>query len=291
MRDTFNELSNFEHTKMKILIIGASGMLAGPVIRKLDEAGFELRLFSRSVKPSMFINEYEIIQGDLFNTYDLDKAVQDCDAIHISVSTGDEVKASEAILDVAVKQQIKRISMVSGCTVSEENRWFSFIDQKFRAEQMIMQSGIPYFIFRPTWFFESLGMMVRDGRTTVLGKQTGMYHWVAADDFGTMVVNAYRNEGNSSGIYYIYGPERYGMKEMLEMYCREFHPEIEKVSETPIPVLRFIAFMTGNRQLKSAASLFSYFEKVKEPEIREHELTRLGKAETDYKAWVESRKD
>ena len=52
--------------KMKILVIGASGMLAGPAIRKLDEAGFELRLFSRTVKPSMFINDYEIMQGDLF---------------------------------------------------------------------------------------------------------------------------------------------------------------------------------------------------------------------------------
>ncbi|MDF1576573.1 MAG: NAD(P)H-binding protein [Bacteroidales bacterium] len=175
----------------KILVIGASGLLAGPVIRRLDEYGFELRLFSISVNPSMFINEYDIVQGDLFDPADLDKAMTGCDAVHISVSGINEVKATEAILKVAREKKTGRISMVSGCTVSEENRWFPFVDGKYRAEQMIKQSGIPYYIFKPTWFFESLGMMVRNGKASLLGKQPGLYHWVAADDFGKMVATAF----------------------------------------------------------------------------------------------------
>lgn len=276
---------------MKILVIGASGLLAGPVIRKLDEAGFELKLFSRTVNPSMFVNEYDMLQGDLFNPADLEKAVQGCDAIHITISTNDDVKAAGAILNAAVKNQIQRISMISGCTVAEENRWFSFIDQKFKAEQLIRQSGIPYYIFRPTWFFESLGMMVRNGKATILGKQTERYHWVAADDLGQMVASAYQQEGTGNGIHFVYGPERYTMKEILEMYCRELHPEIQKVSETPIPVLKMIAFLTGNKQLKFAASLFSYFEKVKEPLIPAEDLDKLGRAETDFATWIKAKKE
>jgi uncharacterized protein YbjT (DUF2867 family) len=276
---------------MKILVIGASGLLAGPVIRKLDEAGFELKLFSRTVNPSMFVNEYDMLQGDLFNPADLEKAVQGCDAIHITISTSDDVKATGTILNAAVKNQIQRISMISGCTVAEENRWFSFIDQKFRAEQLIRQSGIPYYIFRPTWFFESLGMMVRNGKASILGKQTERYHWVAADDLGRMVASAYQQEGTGNGILFVYGPEQYTMKEILEMYCRELHPEIQKVSETPIPVLKMIAFLTGNKQLKFAASLFSYFEKVKEPVIPTEDLDKLGRAETDFATWIKAKKE
>ncbi len=275
---------------MKILVIGASGMLAGPVIRKLDEAGFGLRLFSRSVKPSMFINEYEIVQGDLYNPADLNRAVEGCDAIHITVSNTDDVTATKAILKTAKENHIQKISMVSGCTVAEQNRWFSFTDKKFRAEQMIIQSGIPYYIFRPTWFFESLELMVRDRKATILGKQPGLYHWVAGDDLGRMVANAYGMKGTENGIYYVYGPESYPMKELLELYCREIHPEIEKVTEAPIPVLKLIAFLTRNSQLRFAASLFSYFQKVREPEIPEEELERLGKAEIDFKTWIQSRK-
>lgn len=141
--------------KMKVLVIGASGLLAGPVIRQLDEKGFDLRLFSRTVKPSMFINDYDIVRGDVFNHDDLVKAMTGCDAVHISISTTDDVRATAAITDLAKKKGIRLISLISGCTVSEENRWFKFIDDKSKMEQMIIQSGIPYFIFRPTWFFES----------------------------------------------------------------------------------------------------------------------------------------
>lgn len=276
---------------MKILIVGASGLLANPVIRRLDEAGHQLRLFSRSVKPSMFKNDYEIVQGDLFNRDQLEKAVEGCDAIHISVSTDNEDKAVESIVSVAKERKVRRISMVSGCTVSEENRWFSFVDKKFRSEQMIINSGIPYYIFRPTWFFESLALMVRNGKATVLGKQPNLYHWVSADDFGRMVARAYSGGGPANRIFYVYGPEKHGMKELLKRYCREFHPEIEKVGVAPIPMLRIIAFINGSSQLKQATALFSYFEKVQEPEIPEEELALLGRPEMNFEAWIAAQKE
>ena len=271
---------------MKILILGGSGLLAGPVAYQLDKAGFGLRLFSRSVKADMFSKDFELMQGDLFNPADLEKACETCDAVHISVSGVDDEKAMEAILDTAGKAGIKKISLVSGATVAEENRWFSFTDKKYRAEQMLIQSGIPYYIFRPTWFFESLGMLVRNGKATILGHQVHPYHWVSADDLGSMVATAYATPGAENGIYYVYGPERADMRNMLERYCARFHPEISKISEAPIPLLRFIAFISGKKGLRFATSLFSYFEKVPEPEIPEKELAKLGRPATDFDTWA-----
>jgi len=275
--------------KMKILVIGASGLLAGPVIRKLDEKGYDLRLFSRSVKPSMFVNDHEITQGDVFNVADLEKAVSGCDALHISLASADDVKAVSNIIEVSKRNGVRRISLVSGCTVAEENRWFKFTDDKFRTEQMIMQSGFSWYIFRPTWFFDSLPMFVRNGKASVLGRLTDRYHWVAADDLGTMVADAYSTAGAENRIYYVYGPERYTMKEMIEKYCRALHPEIKSVGETPLLPVKIIAFLTRNRQLKFAASLFGYFEKVREPEVFETDLALLGRPSTDFDAWVRSK--
>ncbi len=272
--------------KMKILVIGASGLLAGPVIRKLDEKGFDLRLFSRTVNPSMFINDHDIVRGDLFKYDDLEKAMNGCDAVHISISTSDDVKAVSTILEMARNKGIKFISLISGCTVAEENRWFKFIDDKLTIEQMIIKSGIPYYIFRPTWFFESLTMMVRDGKASLLGHQTERYHWVAADDLGRMVANAYSTAGAENNVYYVYGPEKYSMKEMLGKYCEKLYPSIKEIPETPLSLLRIIAFVTRNKKLKFAASLFSYFEKVSEPEIAEEELARLGKAGINFDSWI-----
>ena len=276
--------------RMKILVIGASGLLAGPVIRKLDERGYDLRLFSRSVKPSMFVNDYEIAQGDVFNVADLEKAVTGCDAVHISLASADDVKAVSNILEVSKRNGVRKISLISGCTVAEENRWFKFTDDKFRTEQMIMQSGLSWYIFRPTWFFESLPMFVRNGKASVLGRLTDRYHWVAADDLGKMVADAYSTAGAENRIYYVYGPERYTMKEMLEKYCSALHPEIKSVGETPLLPLKIIAFLTRNRQLKFAASLFGYFEKVHEPEVPEADLALLARPATDFDTWVRSKK-
>lgn len=275
---------------MKVLVIGASGLLAGPVIRKLEEAGHQLRLFSRNVHPGMFINDYEIVNGDLFQPEDLENAIDGCDAIHISISVEEEDQATARIIEAAKSNNIRLISMVSGATVCEENRWFKFTDRKFLAEQIVMRSGIPYLVFRPTWFFESMERMVRNGKAMVPGKQPHPYHWVAADDLGNMVARAYSDESTYNNTYYVFGSERYKMKEIIEKYCSECYPDIDKVSETPLPVLRFIAWISRNRQLAFATRLFGYFSRVPEPVVPEKELYPLGRPQLDFESWVKAKK-
>jgi uncharacterized protein YbjT (DUF2867 family) len=274
---------------MKILVIGASGLLAKPVVKHLGNNGFDLRLFSRTVNESMFYDEYDIQQGDVFNDSELQKAITECNAIHISIASLNEADAVDAILKTAKRQKVKLISYVSGCTVSEENRWFPMIDNKFRAEQSIINSGIPYMIFRPTWFFESLQLMVRNNKATVIGKQLNPYRWIAADDFARMVCNAYLNSEAKNKMFYVLGKEKFLMKELLSEYCKVYHPEIKKVSNAPIGLLKFLSFITGNKELKKATQLFSYFEKVKEPEVLNEADKLLGKPEITFQKWIETK--
>ena len=60
----------------------------------------------------------------------LEKAIEGCDAIHISLANVDEALTTRLIVDVAKQHQIKYISLITGCTVCEENRWFPMIDTK-----------------------------------------------------------------------------------------------------------------------------------------------------------------
>lgn len=272
---------------MKILVIGASGLLAKPVVRHMDKAGFQLRLFSRNVNQSMFDREFEMFQGDVFNLKDLDKAIYGCEAIHISLSTENEGLATKNIVDVAKKTGIKLISKVSGCTVAEENRWFSMIENKYQAEQSIISSGIPYMIFRPSWFFETLSLMIREGKAMMLGKQQNPSHWIAAEDFARMVVSAYINPDAKNRIFFVFGQEQYLMRDLLEKYCRARYPGIKKVSVIPIWMAKFMAILTGNKGLREAASLFGYFKKVKELGNPDETNNLLGKPTTTFENWVQ----
>jgi uncharacterized protein YbjT (DUF2867 family) len=274
---------------MKVLIIGASGMLAKPVISHLDKAEYQLRLFSRKVHSSMFSKEYEIIQGDVFNRTDLEKAIDGCNAIHISLSNVNDALATEAIVDVAKQKQVQWISIITGCTVSEENRWFPMIDNKFLAEQIIIKSGIPYIIFRPTWFFESLDLMIRDGKAAVIGKQPNPYRWVAADDYARMVATAYLKPEAKNNIFYVFGHEEFLMKDALAKYCKVCHPQIKKVSSVPLWLMKVIAKISGKKELSIAASLFSYFEKVKELGDATETNQMLGKPEITLNSWAKSK--
>ena len=274
---------------MKVLIIGSSGLLAKPVIRHMDKAGFQLRLFSRSVNQSMFDKEFELVQGDVFNLDDLNKAMTGCDAVHISLSTANEALAAKIVIDSALQKGIKLISTISGCTVSEENRWFPMIENKYQAEQTIINSGIPYMIFRPTWFFESLDLMIRDGKAMLLGKQPNPSHWVAADDLARMVATAYRKPEAKNKIFFIFGPEQHLMKDLLEKYCKLRYPEIKKVSSVPIWMMKMIGLLTGNKQLKGVASLFAYFEKVNELGNPDETNSLLGKPFITFENWVKSK--
>lgn len=274
---------------MKVLIIGASGLLAKPVIRHMDKAGFQLRLFSRSIKQSMFDKEYEIVQGDVFNLNDLNRAMTGCDAVHISLSTANEALAAKIVTGISIQKGIKLISIVSGCTVAQENRWFPMIENKYQAEQTIINSSVPYMIFRPTWFFESLDLMIRDGKAMLPGKQPNPSHWVAADDFARMVATAYRTAEAKNRIFFIFGPELHLMKDLLEKYCKLRYPEIKKVSSVPIWMMKMIGLLTGNKELKGVASLFAYFEKVNESGNSDETNSLLGKPMITFDNWIKSK--
>jgi uncharacterized protein YbjT (DUF2867 family) len=273
---------------MKILVIGASGLLAKPVINQFHKEGFHLRLFSRSVNQSMFDIQYEMVQGDVFNLKDLGNAIDGCDAVHISIATSNEGLATKNVVDIAKQRGIKLISKVSGCTVAEENRWFPMIENKYQAEQSIINCGIPYMIFRPSWFFETLDLMIREGKAMMLGKQQNPSHWVAAGDFARMVVSAYKNPGARNRVYFVFGKEQYLMKDLLEKYCKVRYPGIKNVSIIPIWMAKFMAILTGNKGLKEAASLLGYFDKVKELGNPDETNALLGEPTTTFENWVQS---
>ena len=271
---------------MKVLIIGATGMLARPVIDELDKKGFQLRLFSRSANQSNFIKDYEIVNGDVFNKKDIENAMSGCDAVHINLSRVNEAKAADVIVEAAQKEGIQLISTLSGCTVSEENRWFSMINDKFIAEQKIIKSFIPYMIFRATWFFESLNLMVRDGKATIIGKQNNAYHWIAAKDYARMVGEAYLNEKARNKIFYVLGQTPYMMKELLEKYIEVQHPSIKKINTVSTGLLKFISRISRNKQLFHVAEMFRYFEKTKEQGNAEETYSLLGKPQISFEKWL-----
>ena len=210
-----------------ILVIGATGMLGEPGAKRLKR-NYNIRLLVRDIEKSQnkFGHDYEYIAGDIFNSDSLEKAMKDCFGVHINLSGEIEQTGTETIVEMANRKKVQRITYISGTSVSKDTIWFPLEKRKYYAEQAIILSGIPYTIFCPTWFMESLPKYVKGNKAFVFGKQPNLYHFIAADDYAEMVLTAYRKDEAKNKRFIVHGKEGFLFKQALEMYVREVHPTI-----------------------------------------------------------------
>ncbi|MBN1537346.1 MAG: NmrA family NAD(P)-binding protein [Anaerolineales bacterium] len=249
-----------------ILVLGATGTLGRPVAYALNNAGFKVRIMTRDLKKALkiFNDSFEKIAGNPTDTTCLEEALNGCYGVHISLTPEIELQVVEAVIKVAKMRGVERITYISGASVAEETRWFPMINQKFLAEQALKESGIHYAIFCPTWIMDTLPMFVNQGQASILGKQPHPYHWVAAEDVGRMVTSIYELEEASKKRIIVHGPELISAHEALKRYCTAFHPEIKKISSTPFWLVKLLATITNNQELKGAIEMMAYFEKYGE---------------------------
>ena len=98
----------------KILIIGVTGSI-GTKLRKtlLDKTDYKLTLFStRANKLKPDPNREIIIQGDVFKTDDLKKAIENQDVVFAALS-GNLGKMAKNIVDVMEKLSVKRLIFIT----------------------------------------------------------------------------------------------------------------------------------------------------------------------------------
>ena len=276
----------------KILVLGGTGMLGGPVARRLKADGFEVRLLARDPEKARAIygDLFEIVAGDVTDSSSLERGLAGCDGAHISIGGPVDRLSAENVAALAPRLGLARITYISGATASEENRWFPMTAQKLEAEKAIRECGVPYTLFCPTWPMEQLPRLARGGQPLLIGDRLSLNHWFAADDLGRMVSTAYRLEEAANKRLFVHGPEAMTMKEALERYCRAFHPHVESVSVMPVDTARAIARSTGNQQLGFFAELMAYFDQVGEMGDPSEANQLLGAPATTLDAWIEQGK-
>ena len=275
-----------------ILVLGATGLLGKPVAEQLDRDGFAVRVLARDPQKARNIltGDVEIVQGDVADLARLERAMDGCFGVHISVGGPVDQLSAENVATLAFKNGIERVTYISGATVAEQNRYFPMVAQKLEAEKAICSSGVSYTIFCPTWPMEMIARFARDGKPSMIGKQPNPVHLFAAQDLAQMVSRAYQEEEAAGKRFYVYGPEAIPLVDALERYCRVFHPQVNKVSVMPLWLAKALGSLTGNEGLKFAAGLMAYFDKTAEAGDSTEANTILGAPATTFDAWMKARK-
>lgn len=238
-----------------ITVIGSTGMIGTPVTKELINAGFSVTLLVRDIEKAkkIFGDSVSYVSGDLEDRDSIAEAIKNADGLYINISTrptdkenifNPEIHGLDKILEVAAHaKNLKQIAYLSSFLARNyQGDWWVFRAKKSSIER-IKLSGIPYTIFYPSNFMENFKFgMVRNGKISILKTKTeNKAWWIAGEDFGRQVANAFKNELALNREYPVQGPEGLTMKEAAERFVNAYTKEKLTVGYMPFILIKILA--------------------------------------------------
>ncbi len=172
----------------KILVIGGTGMLGLPVAKQLKKDGFDVSVMSTDVDKARgkLGDDFNIVNGDVTKPESLKPVIDSHEFVFINLNSkldperyeSIEINGTANVAKVASQMGVKRVGMISGASSKGKEEGILYLDAKVKAEKALIDSGVPYTIMRPSWFFESLPGFIQQGRAVVLGEQP-LKDWLA----------------------------------------------------------------------------------------------------------------
>jgi uncharacterized protein YbjT (DUF2867 family) len=241
-----------------VLIIGATGMLGRPVVRRLIEDGFSLRAMVRDLERArrLLPRECAILPGDVRDDMRLLRALEDCDAVYVNLAEpmtrhrppwDPEVDGARAVIAAMRASGVRRILRISAMGVEDAMHEWWAAGAKRDADHAVIDSGLEWTIFRPTWFMESLGAMRLGRRPYMLCPDLpgSPLLWISGDDYARQVSAALRSDRSIGKIYQPQGPELLTIRQAMERFTRAWAKDRLRIVPMPLRLMRLGRGLSG----------------------------------------------
>jgi len=224
----------------RVAVLGATGMLGIPVATALAEAGFEVTALVRNPAQARRALPEAIaaIEADVRDEESLRQGLRGQDGLYLSLSVppsarqGDfhtEAQGLEHILAAARQAKITRLAYLSALVHDTDSTWW-VIEVWRRALARIKASGIPYTIFYPTSFMETLAQRHIVGAYFImLGRSRYPNYWIAGSDFGVQVARSFALPEAAMREYYVQGPEALTYDEAAARYVQSLRKSVRVI--------------------------------------------------------------
>jgi NADH dehydrogenase len=279
----------------KILIVGGTGLVGQPVVRRLLADGYQVRVLSRSPDRARALLgvDYEVVGGDVDDPPSLEAAVCGCAGVHVSLPEFDpdlDRRGTANVARAAARAGVGRLTYVSGTTVAEENAWFPIVRAKLQAEAAIRESGVPYSIFRLGFVMETLDKSIRGPVALVIGRHPHPFHMVAAADFARMVSTAYARPEAANKVFFIHGPQAYTWPQALRQYCALAHPRCRIVA-IPFWLAEVFGRVGRRAELRAALPFLRYIARTPQRGDPTEANALLGAPTITLEEWSRQQRD
>ena len=228
---------------LRVAITGANGFVASNTRDLLNKKNVKLYSIARrnfSTKKS----ETKIISLST-SINDISSKLKNCDALIHLIGSGREsidspykivnLNLTKKIIQICKKSNIKKIIYISGLGVSN-NSLSLYFRSKYKAEQEIINSGLDYTIFRPSYIIgkndplaKNLTNQIQLGKIIMPG--TGNYYLqpIFVGDVAEIIFQSITSKKFSKKIIDLVGPQKVTFLEFVKYFKGKNKTKIEHV--------------------------------------------------------------
>ena len=210
----------------KYLVTGATGRTGSHVVRKLVNAGAQVRALVHLTAPDdLPKEEVEYVQGDYEDLDSLKAAAEGVDYVIATVGAQSAIRGIDKIekveyqgsvnmADAAKAQGVKHMTMISVRAASKEWSFYPVYPARARSEDHLTESGVPYTILRPGGIIDTTGAMfkgmakrVAEGeRFRIYGDADQPTVFIFLDELADFCINAHLDRRTRNKTFELGGP-------------------------------------------------------------------------------------
>ena len=228
----------------QIVITGASGFVARNLRKYLSEKNIKLISISRN-DFKKFKNEYKVISKNYDEKILLSK-IKNSDALIHLVGIGKQsiktdydminVEFTKHIVNLSKKAKIKKFVFTSGLGVSSNTSLGYFIS-KYKAEKLIVNSGLNYTIFRPSYivgkddlFTKYLKKQIKKGKIDIPGSGTYSIQPIYINDVVKIILQSVLQTKFRNKIIDLVGPDCITFEQYVKLFSKGTKTSIRKIN-------------------------------------------------------------
>jgi uncharacterized protein YbjT (DUF2867 family) len=210
-----------------ILVTGGSGFVGGHVVHALREGDRPVRCLVRDVRKAERLRKWgcELVEGDMTDAGSLRRAVEGADVVvHlVAIRQGRPeqfqrimIGGTRDLVKLAKEAGVKRFVLMSALGTNEQTKdLVPYYGAKWQMEHDVVQSGLPYVIFRPSFIFGRDGGILPTFRklaklapvTAIIGSGEQRIQPIWADDVAAYFAKAIDHEPATNRLFELGGPD------------------------------------------------------------------------------------
>jgi len=226
-----------------ITITGANGFVAKNLRNFLSKNHIKVIAIAR--KTFQKHHTETVVYSKTLLEKGLHNKLRNCDALVHLIGIGkqsskynfeDNVDLTKNMIKTCKKSGIKKIVYISGLGVTKNSRSDYFIS-KYKAEQEIINSGLDYTIFRPSYIvgkkdYLSKFILKQIEKGIVIIPGSGKYHLqpIFVEDVAKIIVESISEKKFSNKILDLVGPEIIKFEDFVRYFVKNKKTKIQKIN-------------------------------------------------------------